>query len=135
MGSDTTATRSVGLHNAEVTRKPKTCLVHGWASKSWTYFAELIGRRAAAAVDGVAFEVEQRLHSGSGIAVRARLPVNPETVDKGQGGGRTRGPLEDRAGQAEEVGGTDQEGLQGDVGRHLEMRRSEREGKKASSVV
>lgn len=36
-----------------------------------------------------------------------------------------KGSLEGRARQAKEVGRTDQEGLQGDVGRHLEVRGSE----------
>lgn len=85
----------------------------------------MTGRRAAAAVDGVAFEVEERLYSDSSITVRTRLPVNLETAHKGQGSGRTRGPLEDRAGQAEEAGGTDQESHQGDVGRPLEVKKEQ----------
>lgn len=76
---------------------------------SLTYLAKLTGWRAAA-VDSMAFEVEQRFHHR--IALSACFPIGTGiTVLRGPGGRRRR-TLKCRAGQTQEVRRTNEKGLQ-----------------------
>lgn len=80
------------------------------------YLAELTGWRAAA-VDSVAFEVEQRVPHGIPLPVHVLVRVGVAVREGGRG--RRGGLLERRAGQTQKVGGLDQKGLQSYVSRHL----------------